>query len=210
MTELFLGLDTETTGFKRKGALIQDGQARVCQLAMVLADSNGKPLAKFSSLIKPDGWTISEGASKVNGLTDEICERTGLMQATVYCLYRKFASMADVIVAHNSAFDKGMMEIEGAYYREKLPAMTIQAAEIAYARPENDWYCTAKSNVDVCKIPPTPKMIAAGRNHYKTPNLEEALQFFCKKSVGKDAHDAMVDTEACLEVFFAARARAAA
>ncbi len=48
-------------------------------------------------------------------------------------------------------------------------------------------------------------MIAAGRNHFKMPNLEEALQFFCNKSVGENAHDALVDAEACLEVFFASR-----
>ncbi len=201
MTELFLGLDTETTGFRKAGALIQEGQARVCQLAMILTNSNGKPLAKFSSLIKPDGWTISEGASKVNGLTNEICEKTGLAQASVYSLYQRFAGMTNVIVAHNAEFDKGMMEIETAYYyKDKDHGIYID-------RP---WHCTAKNNLDIMKLPPTDKMRAAGRNHYKMPNLEEALQFFCDRSVGENAHDALVDAEACLEIFFASRARVTA
>ncbi len=191
MSELFLGLDTETTGFPRKGALIQEGQARVCQLAMILTNSDGKPLAKFSSLIKPDGWQISEGAAKVNGLSNEMCEAYGLNQKYVYQMYLMFAKRCDVIVAHNSNFDKGMMDIEAAYYHAGAPTKDITIEQCKSHKP---WHCTMEAN----------RNIPGGKS------LENCLQHHCGRSVGANAHDAMVDTEACLEVFFASRARAMA
>jgi len=196
---LGLGIDTETTGFKKGGGLMQEGQARVCQIAMVLVDWQGKPLVKFSSLIKPEGWTISKGASECNGLTDVMCERTGQKQIAIMSLYFRLCELADVVIAHNSAFDKGMMEVETAYYHRAKNEHDV----FHYHHP--NWYCTQKENVDICKIPPTEKMIDVGRTHYKTPSLEEALQHFCGRSVGENSHDALVDTEACLDIFFASR-----
>lgn len=184
MSKLFLGIDTETTGFRKKGSLIQEGQARVCQLAMVLVNEDKKPLAKFSSLIKPDGWVISEGASKVNGLTNEMCEATGLSMKSVYELYLKWSAMADTKIAHNAAFDRGMMEVEAAYFHN----------DNGYRARIDGWHCTMQENAH----------LSGGKS------LENCLQHHCGRSVGENAHDAMVDTEACLDVFFALRDKAAA
>lgn len=195
---LYLGIDTETTGFKRKGELIQENQARVCQIAMVLADHTGKPLTKFSSLIKPDGWIIGEGAKKVHGISDEMCERTGISMKSVFALYVRLTSMSDIIVAHNADFDRGMMKVEEAYYNAPFP---VPGDETTMCQPPitevvKDWYCTMKTNTH----------ITSG----KWPKLEEALQHYCGRSVGENAHDALVDTEACLDVFFAMRKKVAA
>lgn len=178
--ELFLFNDTETTGFAKKGELRQEGQARVCQVALMLTDSNGKPLAQFCSLIKPDGWKIGEGAQKVHGHTDEMCEKFGLNQKAVISVYQRLAAMANVIVAHNAEFDSNMMAIEEAY------AETKQASVV---RP---WFCTMKTNTHI-----TP----GG----KWPKLEEALKWYCMRSLGDKAHDAMNDLMACRDIFFAMR-----
>ena len=108
MEETYLFIDTETTGFFKSGSLIQDGQARVCQIAMLLTDSNGKHLAEFSCLVKPDGWTISQGASDIHGFTDELCEQYGMPFKDMLAVYGHFVSRATRIVAHNSEFDKKM------------------------------------------------------------------------------------------------------
>lgn len=114
--EVFLFIDTETTGFPKKGAqVIVPGQARVCQVAMLLTDHAGKPLAEFSSLIKPDGWKIDEGAAKVHGFTNEICEKHGMNFRAVLNLFCFMVSRATTIIAHNADFDKQMMDIELAY-----------------------------------------------------------------------------------------------
>jgi len=187
-----LFIDTETTGFKKSGLIVK-GQARVCQIAMVMADQEGRTLASFSCLVKPDGWEIGEGAYKTHGISQQDCEDYGLEQRYFVNMFLRLVSQCKTIVAHNETFDKGMIEIELAHSKKiRLPHIP--------------WYCTQKNSVDVCKIPPTEKMIKAGRTHYKAPNLAEALEILTGKRL-ENAHDAMADTLACKDIFFALKER---
>jgi DNA polymerase III subunit epsilon len=45
-------------------------------------------------------------------------------------------------------------------------------------------------------------MVAAGRNHSKSANLGEAYKYFTGKELA-GAHDALVDVQACMAVYFA-------
>jgi len=192
--ETFLFLDTETTGWRKGGAKIQSGQARVCQIAMLLTDDKGKSLMEFSSLIKPDDWSISEGAQKCHGFSDEQCDFMGVHNSFMIHSFNHMADRASTVIAHHVEFDKAMMDIEAAYHSKTENPCT-----------RKPWYCTQKNSVNLCKIPATEKMRKAGRTHYKTPSLEEALQFFCGRSLGDGAHDAMYDAKACRDIFFAIR-----
>lgn len=182
MSKTFLFIDTETTGFPKKGNLIQDGQARVCQIAMLLTDETGKHLTEFSALIKPDGWKISEGASQVHGFTDEFCELYGITTNEVIYTYFILAEKASLIIAHNADFDKGMMEIEAEYFQNEV-------VEEGRTKINTPWHCTMKTNTH----------ITGG----KWPKLEEAYKHYTGKSLGDNAHDAMYDVKACRDIFFA-------
>lgn len=121
--DVFLFYDTETTGFpKKSGGIVQAGQARVCQLAVLLTDYQGKSLAEFSGLIKPDGWVIDAGAGKVHGFTNELCEKHGMNFRAVVNLFNFMVDKCTLMVAHNSDFDKQMMEIEIAYAEQAKAA----------------------------------------------------------------------------------------
>lgn len=189
MTETFMFLDTETTGFKKQGNMVQEGQARVCQLAFLLTDSVGRSLSEFSTLIKPDGWKVSQFNIDSCGITQEDCEKYGLAQKSVIALFARMASMATLLVAHNEEFDRNMMNVEQAYYNETQP-------DGKYISVDNPWFCTMKTNTH----------ISGG----KWPKLEEALTHFTGRTLEGFAHDAMYDVRACRDIFFAARARAAA
>lgn len=188
---IYLFSDTETTGFPKRDALVQSGQARICQQAFLLTDDNGFSLAEICHLIKPDGWEISEGAAAVTGHTKERCERFGISSKSGCHLFLKYMEMADFVVCHNAEFDKYMFELEAAYHGMKFP-MT-------------PWLCTKELAEPIMKIPPTPKMMQYEftRNKFKAPNMAEALKFFCNRDIGDGAHDAMVDVRACKDVFFA-------
>lgn len=184
-----LFIDTETTGFPKKyGNLVQDGQARVCQVAMLLTDKDGRSMAEFSTLIKPDGWQISEEAGRVTGFTNEVCELWGVAGKAAYLFYLRMSSIAEKIIAHNTDFDKKMMDIEGAY--NGMPVCS------------KPWICTMKVSSPILNLPPTEKMIAAGINSPKSPKLEEALTALCGRSLGDTAHDAMYDVKACRDIYF--------
>ena len=174
--ETFLFLDTETTGFKKSGPLMQHRQARVCQIAMILTDAKGKTLSQFSSLIKPKDWTIHPKAQDVHGISDMDCIMFGIDQRKVVEMFIEYGRFNPTVVAHNEEFDRAMMEIELAYFG-------IDNPDIA------PWYCTMKANTHI--------------TNGKLPKLDIVLQHYCNRSLGNDAHDALEDARACRDIYFA-------
>jgi DNA polymerase-3 subunit epsilon len=65
--------------------------------------------------------------------------------------------------------------------------------------------CTQRLATPILKLPPTDRMKAAKRFHYKSPNLGEAYQHFTGQPL-EGAHNAMVDVRACAAVYFAIKA----
>jgi DNA polymerase III subunit epsilon len=190
--DLFLFGDTETTGFVKGGALKQDGQARVCQLALLLTDAQGNTLTEFNSLIRPDGaWQVGAGAEAVHGFSTEKCQKHGMFLGDVIHVYNQLAAKATHLIAHNADFDCQMMEIEDTYMANYK------------AIPRSRWLCTMKEAEPIMNLPPTAKMLKAGFRKPKAPKLEEALKYFCKRDLGHFAHDAMYDVKACRDIFFA-------
>lgn len=183
--EIILFKDTETTGFKKGGPIIQDGQARVCQLALILTDAQGRVLHQFSSLIKPEGWKVSQYNIDKCKITQDDCERFGISAKAAVNLYQRLASMATVIVCHNSEFDQNMMEIEEEYANPGSKKVSTKR------------YCTMKTNTHI-----TPDG--------KWPKLEAALLHYTGRVLGEKAHNAIFDTEACRDIFFAMREKKAA
>lgn len=181
MTETFLFIDTETTGFKKSGPLIQQGQARVCQVAMILADDIGRTLAEYQSMIIPVDWDTNGKTENYYGLSYVDCALYGVHQRRVMEVYENLSSACDQLVAHNSNFDKGMMEVEEAFLNKR---------EDRNQRCGKPWYCTMENN----------KHLANG----KWPKLEAALKHYTNRDL-INAHDAMADTRACRDIFFAMR-----
>lgn len=178
--------DTETTGFKKAGPLKQDGQARIVQLAMLLCDEEGNHLSEFSTLIKPDGWTISSGAEAVHGISMEKCEAFGMPIITALKTIHEMMRGSDLVIFHNAAFDWNLFEIEYAYAGVELPKI--------------ERYCTMLASVDLCKLP-------GKYNSYKWPKLAEALPILCGRELGDGAHDAMIDTKGAKDLFFELKRR---
>lgn len=194
---IYCGLDTETTGLiNYKVKATDPEQARVIQLALKLFTSEGRVISQFSTLIQPSGWhQIHPKAFEAHGITREDCEQFGIPAAVAYGIFCHYASHADMFVAHNANFDKGMMKIES------------NALEIDFPTPA--WHCTMVEATPICKVPPTEAMQRAGRHHFKNANLGEALKILCgKELIG--AHDAMNDVNGCVDVFLELKKRKAA
>lgn len=188
---MYLFGDTETTAFAKSGNLVQPGQARICQVALLLTDENGKSISEFSALVKPDGWNVSNDAEAVHGYSTEMCEKYGMPQYLIMHTFHEMASKAMFQIYHNSSFDTKMFDIEKSYFYDQA---------FQFAKPEV--YCTMKESTPVCKIP--------SARGFKWPKLEEALQRLCNKSLGNQAHDALWDARACKDIFFALKGKKAA
>lgn len=192
MNKISCGLDTETTGLPSHNLDANNPkQARVIQLALKLITESGRVICQFSTLIKPSGWDeIHPKAFEAHGITREDCERFGIEAEKAFMVFLYYASLADEFVAHNAPFDKKMMLIESDATGNDFP--------------DTPWFDTMPPATDICKVPPTPAMQRAGRTHYKSANLTEALDIMCGKTL-EGAHDAMVDVSACLDLLLEIR-----
>jgi DNA polymerase III epsilon subunit len=98
----FSVLDVETTGLSP-----QQGD-RICEIGVVRV-RNGRPVANFQTLVDP-GISIPPGASRINGITDEMVADAPLF-AEVAEEFVRFVG-DDVIAIYNAPFDMNFIRNE--------------------------------------------------------------------------------------------------
>ncbi len=189
-----LHLDTETSGLPKKGVAVQEGQARICQIAMILSDPSGAPINEFSAIIKPDGWVIEPRAAEIHGINTEKAAAYGVPISMALYMFNRFLERADAVVAFNSGFDWRLLWIEHIYAQRIMP--------------DKPWLCTMKESQPIVKIPATEAMLRAGRTGFKNPNLGEAYKGLFGKELDKaKQHGAMYDVRASKAIYYELRRR---
>lgn len=190
---LLLAYDTETTGLPDfRAPSSSEHQPHIVQLAAILVDMDTRTTVQsMDVIIQPDGWTIPEEVSRVHGITTEHAQSVGVPEAMALDMFMSLWS-GRPRVAHNESFDARILRIALKRFRDD---------EAADAWKEGKAECTARMSTPLCALPPTEKMLAAGRRHYKTPNLTEAYRHFTGREL-ENAHSAMADVRACLAVYF--------
>jgi DNA polymerase-3 subunit epsilon len=188
--------DTETTGLPLFSEPSEDPrQPHIVQLAAALVDLNTrKVLSSFDVTVRPDGWTIPDEVAAIHGITTEKAQDIGISESMALGMLLELWRENDprLRIAHNVSFDDRIIRIALMRHEDEPLADKWKAAQTK---------CTATLSTPIIKLPPTPKMIAARRTHYKTPNLGEAYKHFTGRTL-EGAHSAMVDVQACIEVFF--------
>lgn len=176
MTVLFF--DTETTGFKSSTYT-----PRLVQLGAILQDMDTlRVLAEFNSMVVTDGFEIPEKVSDIHGITNELADKYGQTMKLVDEAFGRMIEAADLIVAHNLAFDVGIVSDNLILSTSLLDG--------------KERYCTMLKSVDLVGI----KKTNGGGN--KWPRLMEAYKHFYGTEFD-NAHDAMADVRACRDVYFA-------
>lgn len=106
----FIAFDLETTG-------ILPGVDRIVEIGAVRFNDNTID-AVYSTLVDPK-ISIPEGASRVNGITDDMVSG----KPTIDQLLESFAEFCgdDILVAHNAAFDTQFLTESIKKYEEKAP-----------------------------------------------------------------------------------------
>ena len=196
--------DTETNGLPLWNKPSEHpGQPHITQLAAELFDADsGRTLAFMDLMIRPEDWKIPPELEELTGITNELAARFGHSISNALRTFSLMWSEADLRVAHNESFDQRLVRIEA-----------IRVLGVNHGFHE-DWkngptFCTQSNSTSILNLPPTPKMVAAGRNHAKSPNLGEAYKFFTGKDL-EGAHNAAVDLAACKAVYFGIQSHAAA
>jgi DNA polymerase III epsilon subunit-like protein len=187
---MYLFFDTETTGIPRNyKAPVTDlaNWPRVIQLAFLLTDAAGTPIASQQFLIQPDGFTIPPDATRVHGITTEHARAHGVPLATALGEFAICLRAAKTLVAHNMAYDENVLGAE--FLRAQFPNPL----------PKTKRFCTMQAATNFCALP--------GRyGSFKWPNLSELhIKLFGKDFKG--AHGALPDVQACAACFFALKAK---
>lgn len=187
--------DTETTGlpdFKTPSESAH--QPHIVQLAACLVDLETRELLdSLDVIIRPDGWTIPDDVAAIHGITTERALDEGVPEALAVSVFMEKWSQCHTRIAHNEQFDARILRIALMRFENEATADVFKAGKAE---------CTARLATPICKIPPTPKMVAAGFNKFKTANLGEAYRHFMGCDF-ENAHSAMADVRACMEVYFA-------
>jgi DNA polymerase-3 subunit epsilon len=190
-----LGLfyDTETTGLPDwKNPSEEESQPHLVQLAALLADMDEKKIIQsMDVIIKPDGWEIPDEVSEVHGITSELAEMVGIPEEQALDMFLSLWDGRDRI-SHNKTFDQRIIRIATKRYCDE---------EIIEAWADKDsHHCT------MLQAKPIMQLLPMNRYGFKSPRLSEAYKFFTGNEL-ENAHTAMADAQACLEIYFAMKER---
>lgn len=186
-----LFFDTETNGLppRDRNCLSSDVSKwpHIIQIAWQLWDFSEEPTCSsaYVAILKPDLDLVwNEGSATIHGISRERALSEGLPNELVLAEFRKIAQQADVVVAHNLAFDTPVLK--AAYYR-------LNPNETFGWWPGQE-YCTMQSTKALCKI---PSKFAKPSDPYKWPTLGELYTFLFGSTTDLVLHSADADV-ACL------------
>lgn len=172
-------IDSEGSGlFDYTKPADAEGQPRLAELVMIFANEDLEVESEYQAYVRPDGWEMSEGATKVNGLTTEFLREKGVAVADVLAAYTAAINEGRIVVAHNAQHDCKQMRAE--LRRAGMPDLFEQTPN----------FCTMRALTDVCRI------LNARGNGWKWPKLSEACVHFGLDPIGD--HTAMADARAVL------------
>lgn len=162
-------------------------QPHLVQLGAVLLDEWNSEVDSLDVLIRPQGWTIPARATELHGITTEQAMAEGIPEAEAVGRLLSLAARAKTKVAHNAVFD-------------------LRVLRIAMVRMFKGWsqlptVCTMEATRNVCQLPPTQAMLAAGRTEYKNPRLNEAYWHLLHEEMPGPAHNALVDARASAAIY---------
>jgi DNA polymerase III epsilon subunit-like protein len=189
-----LFFDTETTGLPKHSKIsalqMNENWPDLASICWMIFD-DGVHVKKEYHIIKPEGWTIPEAASKIHSITDAIARREGKSLATVLEMFRNDCETADFLVAHNLFFDRNV--IFNAY------AWRLNIGPTGFWKNGKE-LCTMLKSKDELRI---PSKYSKANDLYKYPSLDELYRATFLKDPPGNAHSADRDVEVLQDIFFA-------
>lgn len=168
-------------------------QPHICSCSALLTNVEGHKLASIDLKVKPTDWGIEQGAFNTHKLSAEFLRQCGMSESFVLAAFLHLVEMADLRIGHGVGFDERITRIASKRFKIGEPDEFQKSRQA---------FCTMYKSAKAVGLPPTPRMLAAGRKTNKNPTLEEAYQWATGKEM-LGAHQGMYDVMACRAVFFA-------
>jgi len=190
--------DTETTGLPLWSSPSEDpGQPHLCQFtAAGFDDQTGDEYEYVDMIVKPDGWIIPPDMTRLHGISQERALAEGVPEIDAARAFYRMARAADRVSGFSVDFDIRILRI--AMKRAGIPDDALEAFSGMVKEKKHD---VKRQCTPVCKIPPSHKMMAAGRKTgFKEPTLIEAVKIILGEDF-PDAHDARADVLATIRLY---------
>lgn len=202
ITMRVLLFDTETNGLPRSWGASPyktDNWPRILTLAWQLWEVPGADIGspvlqtKGEYLIVPPVDIVWDSeAEKIHRISLDHARRDGRPAAEVFPEFVNIVRNADLIVAHNMAFDKTVLICE-------LIRLDSRFVMDWWPRFE---YCTCEGTKTLCALPPPPGRPVRPSDPYKKPKLVELYRFlFPDHAADFPFHSAAGDTECLTQCF---------
>lgn len=121
----FVVIDTETNGFS---------DPRLAAFALIFVSPALEIQHEVSFFIRPVGWSMSQEATGVNGLTDEFLCEHGIDVAAARFMWRAAIALDRRPIGHNLGFDLRVMANEFGHAGEEAPATDARLCTLEPAR----------------------------------------------------------------------------
>jgi len=181
---MYLFFDTETTGLPLNWkAPVTDlkNWPRLVQLAWIVYDGAGNKLSEKDFIIKPQGFSIPDDATRIHGISTSKAEDEGCDLVSVLTEFNLLIDEAKLLVAHNMSFD------------EKIIGAELIRCNLNNNIPEKNRICTMESSTSFCAI--------NGPYGYKWPKLAE-LHYKLFHTHFDETHNATMDIEITAKCFW--------
>lgn len=157
MENLILIVDIETTNFFERGG-------KIVEIGIVELDlETGRRRIVFDQVCHEKNITAKEVSEswivQNSTLTVEMIRDSKCLDEYRDQIQKILDEYPSGCTAFNNSFDFKFLKDRGFKFPKELA-------------------CPMQLSTDVLKLPPTPAMVKAGRNHYKTPNVQEAYNHF--------------------------------
>lgn len=180
--EKYVAIDVETSALIDFKLPADDpAQGRIASFALVELDDKLEPCSVRHRYVRPDGWSMTEGASRVNGLADEMLRDNGTPIDQVLDIYENAVSNGWVVVSFNAQFD--CKALRGEFRRAGRDDLFEITRNI----------CTMRPLVKVLNLK------QENSNRPKWPSLKEACDHFGIPLL--QPHDAVCDALAVGRLF---------
>lgn len=190
-----LFIDTETTGLSLNDNLPYTDLKNwpyLVQVALIIEDDNYGILAKRNIILKPDGYTIPESATKIHGISNEIAVKNGEDRDKVISFLDLALYKSDIIIGHNVSFDLNVIKSE---------IIRIKGIENALLKKKKHIVIdTMKMGRNICKIPNLSFHTRLSLPN-KYPKLDELYYKLFNKHFNNQ-HDAMADVQAAYDCYY--------
>jgi len=191
-----LFFDTETNGLppRDRTCLSNDAEKwpRVVQIGWHIVDYSSNdpvPCVAQVAILRPDeSLEWNEGSANIHKISKQMALDQGVPGNEILAEFARDAATADVIIAHNLAFDKPVLKAE--FYR-------MNSAETFTWWPGQE-YCTMEGTKALCKL---PSKFGRASDPYKWPQLGELYTFLFSNTTPLVLHSADADVKCLIDCF---------